>query len=348
VINADGRRLVDAAVDGAAANQVNLVARHAGETGNSIDLRMNYYGEKSPAGVVVAFGGATMSGGATNPDVTAAINGMGTDWHNYIIQPYTDAANLTIIETMLSTNYQPPRQQGSRLFTAFRGSHATTTTFANGRNSEHVSCIGTGKSPAPVWIWAALNGIICAESLVRHPLKQMVGLKVPAVEGYVLAPNHIDRWTDVERNLAIPDGISTYTVGADGQVYLEWQVSMYQVNTAGVADDALLLINATEFRERVRFEKIATFAPYARHLLAGDNARVSPGVDVMQPSDALVLLLDLYRKQEAKGWVQDYEGYKETLIAEIDVDVKTRLNITDQPMPVYPMGVTAINTQTRR
>jgi len=348
VINADGRRSVDAAVDGVNANQINLVARHDGETGNSIDLRMNYYGEKTPAGTAVAFGAATMTGGTTNPDVTDAINAMGSDWYNYIIHPYTDAANLTIIETQLELNYQPPRQQGSRSFTAHRGTHTSSTTYGNGRNSGHVTSFGTMISPAPVWIWAAMCGIISADSLAKHPAKQMNGLKVPAVEGYVLAPKPIDRWTEEENNLALFDGISTSTVGADGEVYLQWVITMYQKNTAGIEDDALLLVNDVELRERVRFEKIATFAPYARHLLAEDNARPAPGVEMIQPKSALVVMLNLYRNQEAKGWVQDYEGYKATALAAIDADVKTRLNIADQPKHVRPLGVLAINTQTRR
>lgn len=343
VVNADDRRPVDAAVDGVDTAKVNFTARHKGEEGNNIDIRVAYFEEAVPDGVTYTI--TAMSGGTTNPDITDAITGMGAEWFNYIVMPYTDAANLTTLETEAGLRFQPPMQKGFRTFTARRGNHTDTSTFGNTRNSAHVSCIGTNLSPAPTWIWAALNAIVAAPALVNHPARQMRGLKLANVEGYYLAPALGDRWDDSERNLLLFDGISTYTVGFDGTVYLEWQITMYQKNAQGLADDSRLLINTPELEERIRYRKIAAFADYSRHLLADDSARPGIGQPVMQPKTATGILLQEYTKMESDAWVQDYAGYKSDLLVTINADNGTRLDVQDRPRHVNPLGIIAIRTE---
>ncbi|MDO8932922.1 MAG: hypothetical protein Q7U97_11050, partial [Rhodocyclaceae bacterium] len=70
--------LPDLAVDAAAVGAVvTCTAKHKGEEGNGIDLRVNYYtGEFTPKGMTVAI--VAMSGGTGNPDVLAAIAAMST------------------------------------------------------------------------------------------------------------------------------------------------------------------------------------------------------------------------------------------------------------------------------
>lgn len=342
-INADDRRMVSAAVDGVDTAKVNLTARHKGEEGNNIDIRFGYFDEPLPDGVGVTI--VLMNGGTTNPDITDAITAMGSEWFNYIVMPYTDAANLNTLETEAGLRFQPPVQKGFRTFTARRGNHTDTSTFGNGRNSAHVTCIGTNLSPAPTWIWAALNAIVACPSLVNHPARQMRGLKLPNVEGYYLAPALADRWNDGERNLMLYDGISTYTVGADGSVYLEWQITMYQQNAQGLADESRLLINTPELEERIRYRKIAAFSDYSRHLLADDSARPGVGQPVMQPKTAKGILLREYGAMESDAWVQDYAGYEADLLVTVNADNGTRLDVRDRPRHVNPLGIIAIRTE---
>jgi len=342
-ITADTTLPVNAVVNGVTTNQVDLTCKWKGETGNDLDLRMNYYDEKTPSGVVMSFG--VMAGGTTNPDVTATIAALGDEWYNWIVMPFTDTANLVALETELDSRWGPMRQIGARAFSAFRGSHAATGTQGNSRNNPHVTCMGTNTSPQPPYIWASVNAIIGAKYLSIDPARPLQRLKLTGI----MAPTKETRWTDTERNQLLFDGIATYTVASDGSVMIERQVTMYQENTSGFADDSYLDINTPETLERIRFEQRAMFAQkYPRHKLAEDTMRVAPGQPVMQPKIAKAELLALYIEMEDKGWVQDYAGYKETLNSEVDVNDPARLNIYDSPKLVGQMRVTAIHNEFRR
>jgi len=342
-INADTSLPVIAEVNGTITNQVDLVCKWKGETGNSIDIRLNYYDEKTPEGMSVAI--TAMSGGTANPDITSAIASLGDDWYNWIVMPYTDPANIVLLESELIERWGPLRQIGCRAFSAFRGTHAQTGSFGNGRNNPHISYIGTNEVPEPPYIWAAINAIIAAKSLAIDPARPLQTLTLPGLK----APERVKRWSDTERNQLLFDGIATYTVAQDGSVQIERQITSYQTNAAGLADDSYLDINTPETLERFRFKQRALFAQkYPRHKLAKDDARVSAGQAIMQPKIARIELLGLYREMEELGWVQDYEGYSEALIVEVDADDGNRLNVYDSPLLVGQLRVTAIHSEFRK
>lgn len=343
-VNADTTLPVTAA---AALGVVTLTCRWKGATGNDIDVRLNYYGEQTPKGIAVAI--VAMAAGATNPDVADAIAVMGEEWYNWIVCPYTDAANLTALEAELDSRWGPTRQIGARAFTAFRGNHADTVTHGDGRNNPHVTCMGTNIAPQPTWIWSAVNATVAAAALAIDPARPLQTLKLTGL----MAPAIGVQWLDNERDKLLNDGIATYKCGSDGSVMIERQITMYQVNASAIADDSYLDINVPETLERIRFEQRQVFSSkYPRHKLAEDDARVSPGIAMMQPKLAKAELLALYRTQEAKGWVQDYEGYKASLVVQIGDGLgggdRNRLNVQDSPKLVGQYRVHAQQVQFRK
>ncbi len=346
-INADDTLPVTAAVNGTVTNQVDLTCRWKGETGNDIDVRTNYYGEQLPKGITVAI--TAMSGGTTNPDITTAISAMGDEWYNWIVCPYTDTSNMVALETELDSRWGPTRQIGARAFTAYRGNHSAAVTFGDSRNNPHVTCMGTNIAPQPPYIWAAVNAVVGAAALSIDPARPLQTLKLTGI----MPPATEDAWTDSERNLLLFDGIATYKVGADGSVMIERQITMYQVNAANIADDSYLDITVPETLERIRFEQRRLFSSkYPRHKLAEDDARIGAGQAVMQPKLAKAELLALYASMETKGWVQDYEGYKASIVCEIGDGLgggdRNRLNIQDSPKLVGQYRVHAQQIQFRK
>ncbi|MEW6647190.1 MAG: phage tail sheath subtilisin-like domain-containing protein [Pseudomonadota bacterium] len=340
-INANTTLPVTAAVNGTINTQVDLTCRWKGETGNAIDLRLNYYGEKTPKGIAVAIG--AMANGTSNPDIADAIAGFGAVWWNWIVMPFSDAANLTALETELTSRWGPMQQKGCRAFAAFRGNHAASGTFGNGRNSPHVTCMPTNITPEPPYLWAAVNAIVGANALALDPARplhslELVGLKAPAIE---------TRWTDDERNLLLFDGLSTYTSGVDGRVYIERQITMYQTNAAGISDISYLDINRPETLERVRFEQRARVAlRFPRHKLSSTDERFGAGQPIV--TEALIKgeLLSLYRDFIERGWCEDYDGYAASILVEIDT-ATGRLNWKDEPRLMGQAQVFAGLTQFR-
>lgn len=345
-INANTTLPVTAAVNGVDDTLVDVTCRWKGETGNTIDLRATFIqGGNAIAGVPITITG--MSGGTTNPDIADAIAAMGDDWYHSIVMPYTDAANLTALETDLTSRYGAMRKIGGIAYAAYRDTVANTGTFGNTRNSFLVSCIGTGIAPQPPYIWAAANAAVAASALAADPSRQLGTLALPGIQ----PPDRDKIFTDDEREVLLFDGISTYTVDSGGAVRVHRQITMYQTNSAGVADASYLDITAPALDIETRFaqnNRISSVFP--RHNLAEDGTNFGAIEDkIVTPSRARGELLALYREFIALGWYQDYERYAETLICEIGDGQgggdRNRLNVQDQPIRVGNLMVWAQKTQ---
>ena len=328
---------------------INFVARHAGACGSDIDLRLNYHtGESLPEGMSASF--TTMNGGSGNPGIQTAIAALGDEWWNYIVMPYTDAANLAALETELNTRYQPPLQRGGRAFAAYRGTHAATGTFGERRNSAHVTCIGTGIAPEPPYIWASVNAAVGARSLSNDPARPLQRLTLPGLK----APKLTDRWDWNERNLLLFDGIATYTVDSSGTIRIERQITMYQKNSADVADASYLDITTPETLERVRFDKVQLISSkYPRHKLREDGElnNIPTGAAIATPAIIKAELLAIYEAQINKAWVEGLDDYKKTLVVMIGDGKgggdRNRVNVNDQPNIVNQFRIFAAKTQFR-
>lgn len=346
-INADGRLPVTASIAQGAPAKVDIECRWGGLTGNSISLDDSLKGEERTQGLVLTLTEPT--GGAVNPDLIGAVAAMGDEWWNWICLPYSDTVSLEVIEAELGSRYSPMRQKGGRAFAAFRGTHSAAATLGNGRNSPHLSIMGMNLAPTAPWVWAAVNAIVAAKSLAIDPARPLQRLPLPGLIG----PREGVRWDDAERNLLLFDGIATYTVATDGTVQIERQITTYQRNAAGVAEDSYLDIETPEILERIRYEERSTFAiKYPRHKLAEDADRLmyDPSQPVMTPKVCKAELLTLYRQtfMQDRAWVRDYAGYKESLQVSIDPDNPNRLNVIDQPMLIGQYRVHAQQTQFRR
>jgi phage tail sheath gpL-like len=335
---------ITAAVNGVTANQVDITCKWKSETGNDIDIRINANdGEELPDGVSITI--TAMSGGTGNPDITDVFTADGDEWYNWQVMPFTDAANLTILETELNELYGPMKASGRRAFAAYRGTHAETGTFGNGRNNPHLVSVGTNKSLSPPWIWSATIAAVASASLQIDPARQLKTLALPGIK----PAKKEQKWTSTERNQLLLDGIATHTVDRDGTVRIERLITMYQTNASGFADDSYLDVNTPETLERIRFEQRAMVSQkFPRHKLADNDYEVKPGQATVTPNIMQDQFLVFYKEFEDKGWVQDYNGYKETIHAEIHADDPNRLDLYDSPKLVSNLRVTAVHTEFRR
>ncbi|MFB8829058.1 phage tail sheath subtilisin-like domain-containing protein [Azotobacter sp. CWF10] len=113
---------------------VTVTARHKGEAGNTLDLRVNYYdGQALPAGLTLTI--TALSGGTGNPDITDALAALGDEWFQVLGMPYTDAASLAALETELASRFGWGREIEMHAFAAARGTQGTLGTLGDSRNS---------------------------------------------------------------------------------------------------------------------------------------------------------------------------------------------------------------------
>lgn len=312
-----------AAINGSNASRVDLTARNKGLSGNDIPIRVRFEVAAQPTAPTIAI--TPFAGGTGNPDIADAIAAMGDEWYRWIITPWTDTTNLAALETELADRFGALRAIGARAFSAYRGTFGQATTFGNSRNSPHVSCIGTGMSQTPPHIWAAVNGAIAAGSLANDPARQLTTLALPGLQ----PPLPEDRFTFSERNNLAFEGVSTYTVDDGGIVRIENQLTMYQTDGQGNADDSMLHINVPELYEEYRRQQKLLFAPHSRDKLADDGNNLPVGQPIMTPKKAKVMLVNWYRDLiEQRGWCENLEDYQASLLVEKTGD---RLRIVDQP-----------------
>lgn len=336
-INADTTLPVTSAVVGAV---VTVTARHKGLTGNFINLRFNYQvGESLPAGI-----GATivaMAAGAGNPDLAATIAALGDNQFHTIIMPFTDSANLALLEAECARRDGPLVMMEGQAFAAVAGSHGDASTLGDSRNSPFLTIMGVQKSPMAPWIVAAVTGAVDAyEPDPARPRQTLV------LAG-ILAPADADRYTMSERNIHLYDGISTYTVDAGGNCLIERLITTYKTNPQGVADTSMLDIETMRTRAYLRYSVRARIAlKYPRHKLASDGTQFAPGQAVVTPKIIRAELIALFQDWELAGLAENRVQFIADLIVERDAD-PNRLNALIPPDCVNQFRIFAAQIQYR-
>lgn len=320
---------VTAAVNSDDSKIVTLTCKHKGTTGNDIDVRINYYdGEELPQGISCAVG--TMSGGTGTPDMTAIVSALGDEWFNHIVMPYNDQASLNELREELVDRWGPMRMQEAIAYTAYRGTHAETTSWGENRNDYLITCMGTNKMPSPPWEVAAAYAGVAAYYLAIDPARPLQTLVLTGI----LPPSKAQRWDLTERNLHLWDGVATYNVDTSDQVCIEREISTYRENSYGSSDASYLDITTPATLGYYRYAMKAHITQkYPRHKLAGDDVldNLEPGQAVVTPKIIRTDFLEKFLEFEGKGLVEDYDSFYETLEVTRSTDDQNRLNVVCSP-----------------
>jgi phage tail sheath gpL-like len=325
-INAAGDLPVTAT---AATNSVAITAKNKGLAGNDIDIRLNYRGaaggESTPAGLALTI--TSMSGGTTNPTLTTGLANLLDQPFDFIVMPYTDSTSLDAIKSFLSSTtgrWSWSRQIYGHAFAAYRGTLGALTTFGTGRNDEHVSVMGFCDSPSSAWVWAADVAGTAASALRADPARPLQTLALSTV----LAPPLASRFALTDRNTLLWDGISTFTVAADGTVAIENLITTYQLNSFGQADDSYLEVETLFTLAYVlrQLQSVVT-SKYSRMKLAADGTRFAPGSAIVTPGVIKADLIAQYQQLEYDGFVQKSTEFAQGLIVQQNSTNPNRVDV---------------------
>lgn len=320
--------VIASAPDAPAENAPNvlLTARHAGECGNDIDVRCNYYtGETFPAGISVAV--EAFSGGTANPELDDVIAAMGAQWFNYLINPYTDEANLQLLAAELVKRWGPDKMTDGQAFMAYRGTLADAATFGSARNEFLFSTMGTGIAPQPAYIWASRIAAVATASLVIDPARPMQTL---AVSG-LLAPAASDTWEREDREMLLHDGISTYTVNS-GTVQIERMITMYRTDAYGNADVSYLDVCTPQTLSYIRYAtRVRIEQKFPRCKLVDDGNAIMAGQAIVSPSIIKDELIALAHELGEQGLIENVEDFADSLIVERNKSDKNRVDVYSRP-----------------
>lgn len=324
-IAADEDRLINVVKNGANADLMDITARNAGVVGNDLDIRENFFDdEELPEGITSAI--VVMSGGTANPDITAIITAMGETQYNIIVMPYSDTANLLLMQTELQDRWAPIRQNDGHLFIARKEAFAAFDTFLDGRNNEQESVMNIA-GPTPTFQWASNMGAVVAQEGQRDPARPFQTLALDQV----LAPRDDELLSFGERDLTLKAGGSTFFVDGSRIVRIERLRTTRIENEFGALDEALADLNPKLTLSFIRFDyRTMLTLKFPRHKLADDGTRFGPGQAIVTPKILKTEAVNRFRLWEEQGLVEGGDQFKRDLIIERS---KTDVNRADHLLP---------------
>jgi phage tail sheath gpL-like len=316
---------VTAAQDGTTAGKCNVTARHVGALGNGQEV--TFATDESNVLVAANTTVVALTGGSGVPDLVAPLANLGDQEYDFLAGPFSDATSLNAVRDFLddsSGRWSPIQQLYGHYFTAQYGTLSGLVTFGNGRNDQHVTVLGSQRSPTPEWELAAAEAGKASAHLgdapeVSRPLQTLV------LDG-VLPPNDRSVWWDIpDRQALYADGIAACKVRADGLVAIDRLVTTYQTTAAGVSDGTFRDVETMfQLMFAVRYFKTAVSNRHSRQALADDNPFNLP--EIATPKSVRNTLIHAYNDLVALGVLEKAELFAQFVTVERDPNDANRLN----------------------
>lgn len=308
--------------------EVTITAKSEGPEGNNISIAFNLaVGQDYPTGVTAAT--TDMAAGATNPDISTALNGLGTgddaneDFYTDVVHGYgVDATVLDAISTytgagdtktgLYAATVSRPWRVLTGDVTAGSAGLAALVAVADARKTDRA------------------NGVIAVPDSESHP-SEIAALTIGTmafVNQSVVAQHYVgklltgvwpgdkgtDRWTSefTNRDTAVKGGISPTRVKS-GSVYLQNVVTFYRPDSVSV--------DSNGYREMVNIAKLQNMMHSMRQLfesekwqgisIVTDVSKVTSVADRAKARDIDAVkddLVALYTAWAAKAWIAE-AGY---------------------------------------
>lgn len=348
---------VTATIDGVHNYQVDLVAANKGIAGNSIDVRLNYYGVKNgevtPAGLTVAI--TAMSGGTTDPDCSGLDAILGSTEYDFVaLGGYSVAGSLNNIQTLMAGRWSWTRQDYGHVWTARMDADATgagNLSFGQSRNDPHVTCVGYEPSPTPPWVVAPAYMAAFAISSKADPARPTQTLAVAGV----LAPPASGRYSKSTKQTLLGAGIALMSYNVDGTAAILRSVTTYQQNAFGQPDQSYLDAETLfTLMAITRFLKNRITQKYPRAKLAQDGTNfgftgnaLSSTADIVTPNVVRAELIAAYGELEDQGLVQDTTDFAANLVVQVNAETPTRLDVLFPPYLINGLRIFALLNQFR-
>ena len=301
-----------------------LTAVHKGTYGNTLKARMNYNSDDSlPVSITAAVSDfATEDTGAGDPDLetTGVIAILEENQFNLIAQPYTDNANLILIDTALTDNFKASEMLDGFCIVGVDDSVSNLTTKSDVINSAFITILDSNVAFTTGFEHAAsligLVGDIAQSSPGSGYLNKQLPNILP-LEGRITT----------ERNVLAGGGIATFTVQGS-KVLTDRTITTLQTDAQSVAvavDDADLRVFLTI--SYVRYTFVVRVSQYQNMKVGNDADVFGAGVQVMTPNLYKQNLILNYEQLVLDAVCEDLAGFEDSVIVEKDGN---RMNSTMQ------------------
>lgn len=311
-----------------AASQLVLTAKTLGPNGNDINVRSIYYADDQlAAGVTLAT--PAMAGGAGNPDVSPVVVAMNLYRATEIVCPFTDSANLVLLEAELATRWLNNNMQDGMVVNCLRGTEATITTALNARNSPHVHTICVTNDCTNPWETAAMAGAAIESSAATDPAAGPTA-KLLGYQGPVQGAGFV---TDSMNNLLLKGG-SPLNIAADYTGSLLRVVTNYKTSAGGAPDRSMAEMCWIKTMSYWRWFVTTEFMNKYNNMgykLAQYVVQPIPGQKIMTVDLGQEIMLGLYKTFMDVALTQNMPYYQSKLVVEIDA-ANGKLKILEEPV----------------
>ena len=348
-VNAAVNLPVTAAANGTV---VTLSCKWRGASGNDITVQDSFLGwsagEALPAGVTLAYSGATLAGGAGDPSLAAnAIAAMGDEPYDFVMHPYAQAVALDDLQLEMNDatgRWSYALQLYGHAYTARRGTLSALVAFGATRNDQHHTIAAIDADcPHPCWEVAAAYGGANAVDIALDPARPT---QTTPLYG-LLPPRTGNRFLFEDRQALLNFGIATSVVSG-GQLCVERAITTYQQNAFGAPDASYLDSETLHTSAYVlRYLRTRITSKYPRHKLADDGTRFAAGQAIVTPAVIKGELCAAYGELEYLGIVENLDTFKQYLIVERDALDPNRVNVLLPPDYVNQLRVFAVLNQFR-
>jgi phage tail sheath gpL-like len=322
------------AVANAGTGVVTCTATHAGTMGNYMSIDNNLVGDEGPFvanTTIVNFGSATLGTGI--PLLNAGLAALGDKLFDWIAMPYSDATSLNSVRDFLSNvggRWDPTVQLYGHCVTTVFGTLSAAAALGGTRNDPHMTIMPVANSPSPPWWWsAALGGVIQLHKNIGADIGDAGEISRPLqtllLDGILPPKLASDQWDRGDRQTLYYDGLSGYTVGTDGQVYLDRVTTTYQVNSWGQVDTTWLDIETlAQTMYAVRFINQYITQKHPRDALVPTNPNALQGFTT--PTDLKADIIHAYTQLVGGGIMKNLALFAQNVIVEQSDGDPNRVN----------------------
>jgi phage tail sheath gpL-like len=312
-----------------------LTSINAGLAGNDLDVRVNYRGaingEELPAGVTC--GVTNNATGANDPALTTALANLGDDEYDFVMHTFNDTTGMDAIEAVFEDTlgrWAPDRQIYGHAFTSDVGTQPALVIVGAARNDQHHTIFGYNDSPSSPWEWTAAHvGQIAqsAKKLASQPYQTLVP------EGLLAPPRGVGRWTNLEKQTLLENGISVSSVGSDGfSVVIDRVITNYLTAPGGTVDDSYLDVTTMyTLMTIMRRLRAVIEADFGRHVLMNDGSRFGAGLPVVTPRLARARIIAEYESCIFDALCENLEAFTEHLVVERSSTDPNRIEVLYPP-----------------
>lgn len=292
---------------------VTLTAVHKGTYGNTLKIKVNYNNDDVlPEGVTATV--VAMSGGAGDPDLTVVggviellEESLEENKVTLIAQPYTDNANLTLIDDALTDNFKATERLDSFCVVGVDDTVTNLVTKSDTINSpfitilDNFSVFATGLEQAAGLI--ALVGDEAQSNPGNGYLNEEMAGFLP-----------LDQRLRTERNTLAGGGIATIKTQGTS-LLLERTVTTLQKDANNISTD----VDDTDLRvfltiSYVRYTFVVRMSQFQGYKLGGDDDRFGVGARVMTPNLYKQNLILNYERLILDAVCEDLEAFERSIV----------------------------------